>query len=106
MANNPIVDPAAHALRLVRTLVDTNEFRLYEPITFPENPYQGCELYIRRVWAFGQLVKDEAELTIDVLNDNGDIIQDFPITRSGFEYLRSRLKFRVDHLDQEAHARK
>jgi hypothetical protein len=44
--------------------------------------------------AFGYLKDDGHGLTIDVLNEDGDIIQDYPITRDGFEYLRRNFKFK------------
>jgi hypothetical protein len=85
----------AHALRLVRTLVKENTFRTYEGVTFPSNPWQGCELHLRRCDFFGWL-KSGDSIVVDVLDSNGDVVQDFPITKAGFEYLRGKLKFRVD----------
>lgn len=89
------LDKSAHALRPVRMREKQNDFVYYTGTTFPDGPWQGCELYLRRCCAFGYL-KDEGTLTIDVLNENGDIVQEFPITRKGFEYLRRVLKFRVE----------
>lgn len=74
--------------------VTKNEFIYYEATTFPRNPYSGCEMYLRRCAAFGYLERDEGNLIIDVLNADGDIVQDFPINRKGFEYLRREFKFR------------
>ena len=93
-----LLDHRAHALRPVRTLEKQNIFRIYEATTFPAGPFRGCELYLRRCEAFGFLKNDGSGLVVDVLDTNGDIIQDFPITRKGFEYLRRVLKFRVDAL--------
>lgn len=84
----------AIALRPVRIVGD--EFRFYEAVTFPENPWQGCELYLRRCGAFGHLVStNDAYAVVDVLDVNSDIVQDFGVTRGGFNYLREKLKFRV-----------
>lgn len=87
--------PDAYALRPVRTLVKQNAFRYYEAITFPDDPRGGCELYLRRCKICGYLKDDGNGLVIDVLDEQGDVVQDFPITRQGFEYLRRTLRFRV-----------
>lgn len=91
---NPPLDKGAFALRPVRVLVAKNEFRYYESITFPGDTFRGCELYLRR--CFDNLKDDGSNLTIDILDLNGDIIQEYPITRKGFEYLRRVLKFKVE----------
>lgn len=88
--------PAAFALRPVRMMVKQNRFRFYSAITFLQDPWKGCELYLRRCKAFGYLAADGTGLTIDVLNKDGDIIQDFTVTRAGFDYLRQKLKFIVE----------
>ncbi len=90
---NPPLDKNAFALRPVRMLVKTNEFVHYEALTFPADPFNGCSLYLRR--CLGNLKDDGSNLSIDVLDKSGDIIQDYPITRNGFEYLRRVLKFHV-----------
>ncbi len=89
--------PKAHALRPVRSMPNVNGFRFYTATTFPEGAWQGCELYLRRANAFGYL-RDEphSPFTLDVLNSDGDVIQDYPLTRAGFGYLRRILHFTVD----------
>jgi hypothetical protein len=84
----------AVALRPVRMDEKNNRFIHYEAITFPKNPYAGCELYLRRCSAFGHLQRDDGNLMIDVLDEEGDIIAEYDINRRGFEYLRAKLKFR------------
>lgn len=84
----------AVALRPVRLDVKRDTIIFYEATTFPRNPWAGCELYLRRCRAFGFLENDDARLLIDVLNADGDIVQDFPVNRKGFEYLRRTLKFK------------
>jgi len=91
---NPPLDKNAFALRPARMLVKKNEFRHYEATTFPANPFNGCSMYLRR--CFGDLKEDDSNLSIDVLDENGDIIQEYPITRKGFNYLRMVLKFKVE----------
>lgn len=81
----------AFALRPIRVVMD--EFRYYEAVTFPENPWQGCELWLRRCEAFGFLAGEYA--VIDILDQAGDIIQDYSISREGFNYLRQKLRFRI-----------
>lgn len=90
----PPLDDRAFALRPVRFTEtdDGGEIRHYEAITFPQNPRGGCGMWLRR--CLGQLRDEGSNLLIDVLDENGDIIQDYPITRDGFEYLRRSLKFR------------
>lgn len=93
---NVNLDPAAFALRPVRTSVRENKFRFYSAITFPNGSWNGCELYLRRCKAFGYLKDDGSNPVIDVLNQASDIIQELCITRAGFEYLRQQLKFVVE----------
>ena len=90
------LDPRAVALRPVRALKDG--FRYYEATTFPQNPWQGCEMYLRRCKAFGFL-KGDGEIVLDVLDKNGDVIQDFPLTRKGLRYLRKEFRFKVERED-------
>jgi len=94
--DNLQLDPRAHALRPVRAIPGKNCFRHYEATTFPNKPFAGCELWLRRCQAVGFLKKDAGNLVIDVLDENGDILQDFPLTRQGLKYLRSKLKFKVE----------
>jgi len=92
MTTSP-VDPRAFALRPVRVDIKNDRFINYEGTTFPKNPQSGCSLMVRRLAAFGYIVKD-SDFVLDVLDEDGDIVQDFSISRQGFEYLRSKLKFR------------
>ena len=85
----------AHALRPVRAMVKDNRFRVYTATTF-KTPFKGCHLTLRRCDAFGYLKEEGANLVLDVLDKNGDIIQDFPLTKKGFEYLRRVLRFKVE----------
>lgn len=91
---NPPLNKDAFALRPVRFLSARNEIRYYEAITFPRGGFAGCSLYLRR--CLTSLVDDGSGLQIDVLNDDGGIIQEYPINRQGFSYLRRVLRFRVE----------
>jgi hypothetical protein len=100
---NPPLDKNAFALRPVRMLTKRNEFRYYEATTFPANPFNGCSMCLRR--CFDDLKEDDSNLLIDVLDENGDTIQEYPITRKGFNYLRRVLKFKIEHTpSNNAHA--
>lgn len=86
------LDQEAFAIRPVRVV--SGQLREYEAVTFPDNPWQGCEMWLRRCRAFGYLAGGEYAV-IDILSANGDIIQDFQVSKDGFNYLRDKLKFRV-----------
>jgi hypothetical protein len=85
--------PKAHAIQPVRMDERANAFIYYEATTFPKGPWRGCEWTLRQLRAFGFLKDDGSNLVLDILDEEGDILQDFPITRKGFEYLRRRWKF-------------
>lgn len=90
-----LLSPAAHALRPVRMRGD--EAVNYSATTFPQDPLGGCRLTLRRLEAFGYLAGAPGDhlgnLWVDVLDAEGDILQEWPITRRGFEYLRRTLRF-------------
>ena len=93
--NSPInLSRKAHALRPVRFFSSKEEARYYNAVTFPNGARKGCELSLVRCELFGKFDKN-SDFLIDVLDANGDIIQDFGITKSGFEYLQRVLKFMV-----------
>jgi hypothetical protein len=79
----------AVSLRPIRIV--GGELRLYTEITFEPDAYAGCDVWLRRL--LGQAI-DESDCMIDVLDEDGDIIQEVPVTRRGFEYLRRSLHFR------------
>jgi hypothetical protein len=87
----PQVEPNAYALRPVRIV--NGQLREYEAVTFPGGPWRGCAMWLRRCWALGYLGENYA--VVDVLDRQGDIIQDFGLNRRGFKYLQRQLKFRV-----------
>lgn len=89
----------AIALRPVRVLVKKNTFRNYEGIKFPNpaDPNRGVRVWMHRLNYFGWLKDDGNNLLIDLIGENEiDILETFPVTREGFEYLRMKLKFQVD----------
>lgn len=90
-----LLSPEAHALRPVRVVKDVAIH--YTATTFPNGPRAGCELYLRRMGCFGHLAGvpgDKLEdLWVDVLDAQGDILQEWPINRKGMEYLRRTFRF-------------
>lgn len=101
------LDPAAHALTLFRVLPN-GEGRAYTATTFPKDPWEGCEHTIRTARFLGYIA-DEGERYIlgdgygvlDVLDENGDIVQDFMVkTADGFQWLKRRLDLRVEADDE------
>ncbi len=95
------VPKTAHALRPMRIDRDENPVH-YTATTFPQNPYSGCEITIRRMESFGFVLPQEpgnlrGNLFVDLLDSEGDIIDTLAVTRDGFEYLRRALRFRREH---------
>ncbi len=95
----------AHALTLFRALRN-GEGRAYTAVTFPRGPRQGCERTIRMARAVGWVTEwdetppERAYGVLDVLNEAGDIIQDFPVTTArGFQQIKRRLDLRVENLE-------
>lgn len=90
------LDLRAVALRPVRIVGGV--LRVYEGTTFPRGPFVGCETAIRRLSATGGLADGEdcRYAVLDVLDEEGDVIQDFALTKSGFNYLRRQWRFQVE----------
>lgn len=91
------IDASVVALRPVRIVNDTAVH--YTATTFPNDPRGGCELALRRCDAFGYLANELGDLWVDLLDDIGDIVQEVPLTRRGFEYLRRTLRFRRERME-------
>ena len=88
------LDHRAVALRPVRALEDG--FRYYEATTFKYEPWSWCHTYLRRLAIFGFIGDDGSGIVLDVLDERGNIIQDFPLTRGGLKFLRRELRFKVE----------
>lgn len=88
----------AVALRPFRVDVKRNEFVNYEAVEFL-NGAAGCDMYLRRLAAFGQFLGEDvfSEFAVDVFDQNGDILHTFGVTQKGFAYLRRQLRLRRDH---------
>ena len=95
MDGKKTMSSTAHALRPVRIVRE--ELRNFTGTTFPRNPYEGCELIFRRMEVFGMIeVNRNADQWVDVLDVNGDIIREVPVTPRGFKYLRRVLGSRLE----------
>jgi hypothetical protein len=95
--------PAAHALSAFRVLPN-EQTRQYSATTFPQNPWAGCERTIRMARAVGWIGGDPKDCyaVLDVLDVNGDIIQDFPVpTSKAFAQLKKRLNLVVESEPEE-----
>ena len=88
----------AVALQPVR-FMPGNELRYYTATTFLNNPRGGCGMYYQRCRVAGGIAEhgtsDEVGLC-DVLNDAGDIVADFSLTRKGLKFLNKTLGCRVE----------
>jgi len=99
----PAVSNDAHALSLFRAL-QNGEPRAYSATTFPRDPYQGCERMVRMARAFGYLVAPHADCygVLDVLNADGDIVQDYAVTSAAaFAWLKKKLRIVVESIEDE-----
>lgn len=87
----------AVALRLFRVDEKRNEFVNYEAVEFKSGA-TGCDMYLRRLKAFGQLLGEDvfSEFAVDVLDAQDSILNTFGVTKHGFAYLRRQLKVRRD----------
>jgi hypothetical protein len=86
--------PKAHALRLARFDERKNDAVHYEAVTFPNGPRNGCWMYLTRAMLSG--VDGAGNYLVDILDEEGDIIQDFPVSRQGARYLVRVLKLKVE----------
>lgn len=84
----------AHALRAVRVI--KGEAVNYTATTFPDAPRAGCERTLRIARVTGELGRAGdplGDLWLDVLDENGDILQEWPVGPKCFAHLRRKLRF-------------
>lgn len=91
------IPETAHALRPMR--IDRNESPIhYEATTFKDGGYRGCEMTIRRMECFGHLTRRDGPLQgrwfLDVLDEDGDILDTLEVNARGVAYMRRVLYFR------------
>ena len=91
--------PDAYAMRLV-WLRGENEIRQYEPVAVrfhTGDEWNGCENALLRAFLFGGAADKRSPYLVEVLDERLETVQDYPLTKKGFEYLKCRiLKCRVD----------
>jgi hypothetical protein len=91
------------ALTAFRELPDGSG-RQYTATTFPANPWQGCERFVR-MCAFVGFVKDSktADHTyavMDAINEDGDILMTWDVTSAkAFRFIYRKLHLRVEDED-------
>ena len=90
-----MTNPNAFALRAFRMDVKRNVFLNFEAVTFPNGPWAGCDVTLRRAAVCG-ITEESSDslLGLDVLDKDGDIVQTLSLSRNAFEYLRRTLKLR------------
>jgi hypothetical protein len=94
--------PEAHALTVFRIVKD--EGRNYTATWFPKDPWAGCDQFLRQCHAVGWIKPTAADedcyAVLDVLNENGDIVQDFPIRDAkAFQQIKRRLHLAVERIE-------
>lgn len=96
------VHPDAHTLTVFRCLPDGTS-RQYTGAYTPDDPWSGCEHWIRTLRKLGLIAKTEEDeyAQLDVLAENGDIVQDFPLTKKGFQYTYRKLHLRVERVPSD-----
>ena len=90
----PLNTQKAIALQPIRMDEKRNRFIHYTPITWETRPAANLDMYLRRLKACGHIVEGkESPLAVDLLDEQGNILDTILINRKGFEYLRRKLKF-------------
>ena len=86
-----------HALRLVRCDEKNNRFIYYEGVTFVDRPRATIEMYLRRARVCGDIGPGvESNYTVDLLDGDGDILDELKIERRAARYLVEKLRLRVE----------
>ena len=100
MNQSVTIPEQAYALRIVKTLVEENAFRYYQCFTLPRSPRAFVVENVNRCVNLGFLEKGEG-FVLDILDE--DVIANFPITLSGFKYLKAAYNFKVDRPASNQH---
>jgi hypothetical protein len=103
MRDSLIADPPreAVALSMFREGRNGNGIR-YSAVTFPQNPWRGCERMIRMARAVGWISDSKAAhasayAVLDVLDAQGDVIADYAIVDArAFASLKKKLGLVVE----------
>jgi len=92
--------PTAVAMRPVRIKPKTNRIITYTATTFVTQDKASAIDQLIRMLGSSRLGKEETKgddrFVLDILDAEGDIIQEYILNRQGFKYLRMKLKFTVE----------
>ena len=92
--------PTAVAMRPVRIKPKTNRLITYTATTFVTQHKASAIDQLIRMLGSSRLGKEETKgddrFVLDILDAEGDIIQEYILNRQGFKYLRMKLKFTVE----------
>lgn len=88
----------AHAIRVVRAVGDS--LRMYTPLTGKDDPFRFCYVSLNQALILHRQPVTNGYAVVDVLNRDGDIIQDIVITRNQYRALKMRLKFEWENRDE------
>lgn len=93
----------AHALTLFRVLAGERG-RCYSAATFPREPHKGCAWFVNMAHCVGWLrptvVGEDCYAVLDVLSEEGDVIQDYAVRDAlAFQQIKRRLKLVVVSTD-------
>ena len=94
----PPPPPEAFALTAFRELPD-GRARQYTEVCTPDNPWQGCEWFIRMCAYVGYLRDSQpghAYALLDAVNEDGDILATYDIPNAqAFRFIYRKLGLRV-----------
>ena len=85
-------------LRLARFPNGGDDLQYYQAVSFPDKGRAGCEIMLRRSTIAGR-VECEGKIEnhiCDVLTNDGEIIQTFALDQGSFNYLKDKLRPKVD----------
>ena len=98
--------PTAVAMRPVRIKPKTNRIITYTATTFVTQHKASAIDQLIRMLGSSRLGKEETKgddrFVLDILDAEGDIIQEYILNRQGFKYLRMKLKFTVEVEDDNS----
>jgi hypothetical protein len=91
--------PGAVALTACRELTN-GDARQYTATTWPRDPWQGCEHFVRMCAAVGfvrDCTHEHAYALLDAIDKDGDILETWDITSArAFRFIYRKLHLRVE----------
>lgn len=90
------------ALTALRELPN-GDARQYTATTFPQNPWQGCERFVRMCAAVGYVqdsTPEHAYAVLDAINEDGEILFTWDVmSTQAFQFIYRKLHLRVEDED-------